>query len=184
MKVIQTRLPGVLLIEPVVHHDARGCFYESYQAGRFAQHGLPTRWAQDNLSRSYAGVLRGLHFQTRGPQGKLITATRGRIYDVAVDVRSGSPTFGEWVSVVLDEAEPRSLYVPPGFAHGFCVLSEIAEVAYKCTTPYDAASDTGVRWDDPDLGIPWPVTDPILSEKDRALPRLAELKPELRLLTG
>ena len=174
MKVLETPMPGVLVLEPRVFGDDRGFFLETFNAARFAEHGLPTEFLQDNHSRSARGVLRGLHYQRRSPQGKLVSVVRGEVWDVAVDIREGSPTFGKWFGMTLSEARRQLLWIPPGFAHGFCVLSESADFLYKCTTLYDAADDRGVRWDDPALGIEWPVADPILSAKDRALPSLAE----------
>lgn len=178
MKVLPADLPGVLLIEPRAYEDERGFFTESYNEQRWREHGLPVRWKQDNRSRSVKGVIRGLHFQSGSPQGKLVSVVYGEVYDVALDVRRNSPTFGRWFGTILRDTPPRSLWLPPGFAHGLCVLSDVAEVSYKCDTLYDARGDRGVRWDDPALGIPWPVNDPILSAKDRALPTLAELARE------
>ncbi len=175
MKIEETELPGVLLVEPQVFEDARGFFTEMYNEERWRAHGLPTQWMQENRSRSHRGVIRGLHFQSGMPQGKLVSVVYGEVYDVALDVRRGSPTFGKWYGTVLRDTPPSALWLPPGFAHGLCALSEVAEVVYKCDTLYDAARDCGVRWDDPGLGITWPVRDPILSEKDRRLPTLDEL---------
>ena len=166
MRLVETSLPGVLLVEPRVFGDERGFFYESYNVERFAAHGLPTEWKQDNHSRSRRGVLRGLHYQLRRPQGKLVTCTRGEVWDVAVDIRRGSPHFGRWVGVHLSGDRPQYLWIPPGFAHGFCVLSEVADFLYKCTDVYQADDDRGVLWSDPSLGIEWPVADPALSPKD------------------
>jgi dTDP-4-dehydrorhamnose 3,5-epimerase len=169
MKIIPTALPGVLVLEPTIFRDDRGFFYESFNVDAFAAHaseGLPTVFRQDNHSRSSAGVLRGLHYQLRRPQGKLITCVRGEIYDVAVDIRVGSSTFGQWTGVTLDEHAPRYMWIPPGFAHGLCVLSPIADVIYKCTDVYVAADERGISWCDPVIGVRWPVTDPILSTKD------------------
>ncbi len=184
MKILDTPLPGVLLLEPRVFRDDRGFFLESFNAARFAEHGLPTEFVQDNHSRSARGVLRGLHYQRRQPQGKLVSVVRGEIWDVAVDIRDGSPTFGRSFAMTLDEDSRQLLWIPPGFAHGFCVLSDGADVLYKCTTLYDAADDRGIRWDDPALGIEWPIADPILSAKDRALPSLAEAAGALPAWTG
>ncbi|MDR7417225.1 MAG: dTDP-4-dehydrorhamnose 3,5-epimerase [Armatimonadota bacterium] len=169
-------IPDVVLIRARAFPDARGFFLETYRRSEFERHGIPVTFVQDNFSRSVRrGILRGLHYQ-KAPraQGKLVMVLRGAIYDVAVDIRRGSPTYGRWVAVTLSEQEHTMLYVPPGFAHGFCVLSEGADVLYKCTEEYDPALDRGIRWDDPDLGIPWPVKDPLLSEKDRAWPPLRE----------
>jgi dTDP-4-dehydrorhamnose 3,5-epimerase len=175
MTVRETSLPGLLLVEPVVHGDARGLFSERYHAERYRDAGISAPFVQDNLSRSARGTLRGLHFQRARPQGKLVEVVRGTIFDVAVDVRPGSPTFGRWEGVVLDDEARRQLWVPPGFAHGFCVLSETADVLYKCTALYDPADEGGVAWNDPDLAIPWPAEAPLLSDKDRRLPPLASL---------
>lgn len=179
MKVVETPIPGLLVVEPRVFGDDRGFFLETFNAARFAEHGLPTRFVQDNHSRSAYGVLRGLHYQRRAPQGKLVSVVRGEVFDVAVDVRRDSPAFGRWFGVHLREQDHRSVWIPPGFAHGFCVLSESADFVYKCTTLYDAADDRGIRWDDPALGIEWPIAEPVLSPKDRALPTLAEAMDDL-----
>ena len=173
MKVIRTELPEVLLIEPRVHGDPRGFFYESFQTARYAEAGIGAPFVQDNLSRSVRGTLRGLHFQEPRPQGKLVQVLRGSVFDVAVDVRRGSPRFGRWVGVELSETAPRQLWIPPGFAHGFCVLSESADFFYKCTEFYAPDAERSIAWDDPALGIRWPVDAPILSAKDRAAPTLA-----------
>ena len=182
MKVRETPLPGVLIVEPKVFGDERGFFLETFNAARFAEHGLPTAFVQDNHSRSARGVLRGLHYQRRNPQGKLVSVVRGEVFDVAVDIRKGSPTFGRWFGETLRESEHRAIWIPPGFAHGFCVLSESADFLYKCTTLYDAADDRGIRWDDPALGIAWPLAEPTLSVKDRGLPVLAEAMDMLPVL--
>lgn len=169
-------IPDVVLVEARSFSDERGYFRESYKATDFAREGLPTSFLQDNLSRSSKGVLRGLHFQ-RHPyaQGKLVGAARGAVFDVAVDLRPGSSTYGEWVGETLTDENARLLWIPPGFAHGFCVLSDIADLAYKATAEYSGPHDAGVRWDDPAIGIRWPIVDPILSDKDRDLPLLADL---------
>ena len=179
MKLSPTEIAGVVLIEPAVHRDARGFFLESYHAEKFRAAGIPHPFVQDNHSRSQRGTLRGLHAQRRRPQGKLVRAVRGEIFDVAVDLRPGSPTYGKWVSATLSEENFRELYVPPGFLHGFCVVSEFAEVEYKCTDVYVAGDEIGVRWNDSALGIVWPVREPLLSAKDAALPTLAELERAL-----
>ena len=182
MKVHATDLPDVVLIEPRVFRDDRGFFYESFNAERFAEHsgdGLPTAFVQDNHSRSTERVLRGLHYQLTQPQGKLITCVHGAIFDVAVDIRVGSPTFGRWTAVTLSADDPRYFWIPPGFAHGFCVLSPVADVIYKCTAVYSAADDRGVLWSDERIGIDWPVLDPITSEKDRRYARLDPSRPDL-----
>lgn len=169
-------LPEVKLIRPRVHGDARGFFLESFNARDFAAAGLPTGWTQDNHSRSTAGVLRGLHYQLANPQGKLVRVARGRVFDVAVDIRRSSPSFGRWAGAVLDDSSAQMLYVPPGFAHGFLVLSDVADFLYKCTTLWDQPSDRGIRWDDPAIGIDWPLDGLAvqLSARDAALPLLAE----------
>jgi dTDP-4-dehydrorhamnose 3,5-epimerase len=176
MRIVDSPLPGVLLVEPDVFRDARGFFLETYNERAFAQAGLFVRFVQDNHSRSVRGTLRGLHAQRRRPQGKLVRAVRGSIYDVAVDIRPGSATFGKWTASTLTAEDFRQMYVPPGFAHGFCVLTDAAEVEYKCTDFYDRSDEIGVRWNDPDLAIDWPVAEPILSAKDAALPTLAQLR--------
>lgn len=168
MKTSETTLPGVLIVEPRVHGDARGWFMETYNAARFREMGLPDTFVQDNHSYSRGGVVRGLHYQLHEPQGKLVRCTRGRILDVAVDIRRASPHFGKWVSVELTAGNHRMLWVPPRFAHGFAVLSEEAEVLYKCTTPWHAASDRSILWNDPEIGIDWGVPDPRISDKDAA----------------
>ena len=175
MHVLPTDLPGVLLVEPVVHRDGRGFFVETYHADRYREQGIPGPFVQDNHSRSTAGTLRGLHLQVRHPQGKLIRAIEGEVFDVAVDVRRGSPTFGRWVAVTLSAENFRQVYIPPGFAHGFCVVSPVAQVEYKCTELYDRGGEIGVVWNDPAIGIAWPVAQPLLSERDSRHPTLAEL---------
>ncbi|WP_372834951.1 dTDP-4-dehydrorhamnose 3,5-epimerase [Pontibacterium sp.] len=176
MNVIQTEIPGVVVIEPVVHGDERGFFLETFQARRYsevAEIGLP--FVQDNYSRSAKGVLRGLHFQKLRPQGKLVRVVRGEVYDIAVDIREGSPTFGRWFGTILNEDNKKQLWVPPGLAHGFVVLSDIADFEYKCTDYYDPADEGCLAWDDPDIGIEWPVDSPVLSSKDQEGLLLAEL---------
>ena len=179
MRVVPTDLPGVLVIEPDVHVDGRGFFVETYHADRYREHGIVGPFVQDNHSRSLGGTLRGLHLQLHRPQGKLIRVIEGEIFDVAVDVRRGSPTFGRWVSVTLSAENFTQCYVPQGFAHGFCVTSAAAQVEYKCTDLYDAPSEIGVAWDDPAIGIAWPVADPVLSPRDSRHPTLAELTDKL-----
>jgi dTDP-4-dehydrorhamnose 3,5-epimerase len=174
MNVRKTDLPGVLLIEPKVLGDSRGFFCETFQAARYAQAGIGGPFVQDNLSRSVHRTLRGLHFQEPRPQGKLIQVLRGTVYDVAVDVRRGSATFGRWFGIELTEAQPLQLWIPPGFAHGFCVLSDSADFFYKCTAFYAPEAERCIAWNDPRIGIRWPVTDPILSAKDREAPALDE----------
>ena len=173
--VTQTPLPGVVIVEPRVFDDERGFFMESFNAEDFAEAGLPTRFVQDNHSRSTRGVLRGLHYQYPAWQGKLVRTLVGELFDVAVDIRRGSPHFGEWFGLILSAENRKQLYVPPGFAHGFCVLSDVCEMAYKCTSLYVPDDDACVLWNDPDIGIEWPIENPILSEKDAAAPALAAL---------
>jgi dTDP-4-dehydrorhamnose 3,5-epimerase len=173
MIVEQTELPGVVVVRSPVHRDGRGFFTEVFHEDRFAELGLPTHFAQDSHSRSAKGVLRGLHLQLENPQGKLVRATTGTIFDVAVDVRSSSPHHGKWVGVTLDAGDGRQLWIPPGFAHGFFVLSELADVTYKCTTVYHPESTRSIRWNDPDIGIEWPIESgaaPLLSATDVAAP--------------
>lgn len=172
MQVTTTPLEGVLVIQPKVHGDARGFFLESYSLARYREHGVPLEFVQDNHSRSAKGVLRGLHFQQHTPQGKLLRVTSGSIFDVAVDIDPASPTFKRHVSVELSADNMTQLYVPPGYAHGFCVLSDVADLNYKCTDYFDADDDCGIAWDDPELAIAWPVTKPGLSDKDRNRPTL------------
>lgn len=175
--VQELALPGLLLLEPRVFSDRRGRVFEGWSAARYAAAGVPSVFAQDNVSRSRAGVLRGLHLQHPFAQGKLVCAVAGEIYDVALDLRRGSPTYGRWTSVILDEDALHQLYVPPGVAHGFCALREGTLVIYKCTEAYHPEAELGVRWDDPDLGIPWPIAAPLVSEKDATLPRLRDVPP-------
>ncbi len=174
MKVTQTELPGVLLLEPPRFGDDRGFFMEVFHARKYAEAGITGPFVQDNFSRSVKGTLRGLHFQEPHPQGKLVQVLAGAVFDVAVDIRRGSPHFGRWVGVELSADNRRQLWVPPGFAHGFCVLSERADFHYKCTDFYQPASERGIAWNDPDLGIAWPVTAPLLSAKDAVAPRLQD----------
>lgn len=175
MTVTELDLPGVLLIEPRVFTDERGAFFESWHADRYREAGIHADFVQDNLSVSRHGVLRGLHFQEPYGQAKLVSVLRGEVYDVAVDVRVGSPTFGRTTAVTLSDAEPRQLFVPAGFAHGFVVLSDEAVFSYKCTELYHPEAEQAVRWDDPDLAIAWPEAAPVLSPKDRAAPRLRDI---------
>ncbi len=174
MRTVETALPGVLLVEPRVFRDERGAFTETFQLARYQAAGIAGPFVQDNFSRSVKGTLRGLHFQEPDAQGKLVQVLRGAVYDVAVDVRVGSPSFGRWVGVVLDDAELKQLWVPPGFAHGFLVLSDEAHFVYKCSAPYAPEHERGIRWDDPDLAIAWPTAAPRLSAKDARAPRLAD----------
>ena len=180
MNVVKTDLPGVLIVEPDVFHDSRGFFFETYHAGKYQQHGIADTFVQDNHSRSERGTVRGLHLQAGAhPQAKLVRVVCGEVFDVAVDVRRGSPTFGKCTWVTLSASNFRQCYIPPGFAHGFAVTSDVAEVEYKCSDVYDPASEVGIAWNDPALGIAWPVSDPILSDRDRRHPLLAALVDRL-----
>jgi len=175
LKVIETALPGCTIIEPAVFGDERGFFMETWNAKRYGELGLPDRFVQSNVSSSSKGVLRGLHYQWPNPQGKLVSVLEGEVYDVAVDVRRGSPHFGQWAAVILSAENKRQFWIPEGFAHGFAVLSERAVFSYMCTNVYDKVADAGVRWDDPAIGVDWPVGDPQLSEKDAKAPLLAQV---------
>ena len=166
--------PEVLLIEPDVFPDPRGFFMETFHSIKYAEHGLPAVFLQDNHSRSSRGVLRGLHYQLNNPQGKLVRVVSGEVFDVAVDIRRGSPRFGTWVGAVLSEENQRQIYVPPGFAHGFCTLSERADFLYKCTDLYAPGDEYGIAWDDPEIAIEWPEMDYLISDKDLANPLLSE----------
>ena len=180
MKVRATSLPGVLLFEPDVHADARGWLFESWRGERYVEHGLPAAFAQHVVGRSLPGVVRGLHLQHPGAQGKLVHVLEGEVLDVAVDVRVGSPSFGRWVGERLSAANRRQLWLPPGFAHGFGVVgSEPALIAYFLTTPHRPEHEVTVRWDDPALAIPWPVSSPVLSARDAAAPSLAASRARL-----
>ncbi len=179
MRVIPTDLRGVVIVEPDVYHDARGFFLETFHAAKFAAAGLDVTFVQDNHSSSVQHTLRGLHAQLTKPQGKLVRVVEGQIWDVAVDVRPEQPTFGQWTATTLSADNFRQLYIPPGFAHGFCVLSPVAQVEYKCTAFYDPADEIGIAYDDPDIAIPWPVTQPVLSDRDKRHPRLAGLRARL-----
>ena len=177
MKVINTKLKDCVIIEPEVFGDDRGFFLEIFQAERYSHlAGINLPFVQDNYSRSSRGVLRGLHFQKTKPQGKLVRVVRGEVYDVALDIRSSSPTYGQWEAVILSEENKIQFWVPPGFAHGFLVLSVTADFEYKCTDYYDPSDEGSLFWNDPDLNIPWPIDDPNLSEKDANAPVLAFLK--------
>jgi len=180
MKLIETDLPGCVVIEPRVFGDARGFFYEGWNRSRFAEAGLDFNVVQSNVSSSARGVLRGLHYQWPNPQGKLVNVLEGEVFDVAVDIRRGSPTFGHWTGVMLTAENKRHFWIPEGFAHGFAVVSERAVFSYLCTNVYDPAADAGIRWNDAALGIDWPIAQPILSAKDEAAPFLADV-PEDRL---
>lgn len=175
MNVSHTPLSGLLLVEPRVFGDSRGFFLETFNAPKYQSKGLPERFVQDNWSRSTKGILRGLHFQHPVGQGKLVWCVRGAVFDVAVDVRRGSPTFGRWYGVELSDATKKQLWLPPGFAHGFCVLSDEADFVYKCTEVYAPQHEQSVLWNDPALGIDWPVEHPTISEKDARAKPLAEL---------
>ena len=174
MRVTALDHPEVLLVEPDVFADARGFFMETFHADKFARQGLPSRFLQDNHSRSVRGVLRGLHYQLHHPQGKLVRVVSGEVFDVAVDIRKGSPMFGKWVGAVLSGDNQRQMYVPPGFAHGFCTVSEQADFLYKCTDLYAPGDEYGIAWDDPDLAIAWPQLDYLLSDKDLKNPKLSD----------
>ena len=183
MRIFPSRLDGALIIEPRVFGDARGFFMESWNARRYREAGIEAQFVQDNVSRSVRGVLRGLHLQhPQGQgklvQGKLVQVLVGEVFDVAVDVRRGSPTYGQWEAVTLSEENHRQFYIPPGFAHGFCVLSDSALFSYKCTALYAPEHEVSIRWDDPDIGIEWPMDSPILSAKDQAAVRLCDLPAE------
>ncbi len=175
MKFVPAAIPGVVVVEPDVHQDRRGFFLETYHAEKYKAGGIPGVFVQDNQSRSMGGTLRGLHLQLEHPQGKLIRVIEGEIFDVAVDVRRGSPTFGKWVGVSLSAGNFKQCYIPKGFAHGFAVISDVAQVEYKCTDLYDPKSEIGIAWDDPAIGIVWPMSNPVLSDRDKRHPRLAEI---------
>lgn len=179
MNVIQTPLPGVLVFEPRVFSDQRGFFVETFHQQRYQEAGLGKPFVQDNHSRSSKGILRGLHYQLNHPQGKLVRVVAGEVFDVAVDIRKGAPTFGQWFGTCLSGENHKQMYVPPGFAHGFCVLSETADFLYKCTDFYFPKDEYGIVWDDPKLAIDWPIQQPTLSSKDAALPRLHEAMDNL-----
>lgn len=180
MNVIETELPGVLIVEPKVFGDERGFFMETWNEARYRESGLPYEFVQDNLSFSQNGVLRGLHYQNPDQQGKLVYVLQGEVFDVAVDIRAGSPHFGQWTATTLSAGNKRQFYVPEGFAHGFIVTSDAALFAYKCTAPYNAQAEASIRWNDPEIGIQWPTDTPTLSDKDRNAPLLSEM-PEERL---
>ena len=179
MEIIKTHLPGVIVFEPKIFGDSRGFFLESYREDVFAEAGINAKFVQDNHSRSTKGVLRGLHYQMTQTQGKLVRVVSGKVFDVAVDVRKSSPTFGQWYGIQLDEQSMRMMYVPPGYAHGFVVLSDTADFLYKCTDYYHPQSENGIAWNDPDIGIEWPLkelpqSEVSLSEKDKVNPRLKD----------
>ena len=179
MNVRETGLPGVLVVEPRVFGDDRGFFLETFSTRSLRETGIPQSFVQDNHSRSSKGVLRGLHYQLADPQGKLVHVARGRIFDVAVDIRVGSPTFGRWFGIELNDENLFSLWIPPGFAHGFCTVSDVADVIYKCTSLYDSSDDRGVAWNDPRIGIEWPVDEPVVSAKDAKHEGLSESRGDL-----
>jgi dTDP-4-dehydrorhamnose 3,5-epimerase len=179
MERLPTALAGPVLLAPSLHGDERGFFMETFRADAWAAHGVPTQFVQDNHSRSRRGTIRGIHFQTHPGQGKLVRVARGSVLDVVVDLRRGSPTFGRWESFDLDDERGHQLYVPVGFGHGFCVTSEVADFVYKCTAYYDAATESGFRFNDPDVGIEWPDVELLYSERDRTAPRLAEIADSL-----
>ena len=180
MNRIETAIPGVIILEPKVFGDTRGFFMEMFSVIRYEQAGIHDRFVQDNISSSQKGVLRGLHFQNPNPQGKLVQVLQGEVFDVAVDIRKGSPTFGQWTGITLSNQNHRQFFVPSGFAHGFCVLSDTALFHYKCTDYYAPSCEGGIVWNDPDIGIEWPVKTPVLSAKDSAYGRLKDY-PEQKL---
>lgn len=175
MRVLTTELAGVLIIEPKVFSDNRGYFFESFQAERYLQHGIPGHFVQDNFSHSVKNTLRGLHYQLKHPQGKLISVSYGSVLDVIVDIRLSSPTFGESLCIELNAESPKQVYIPPGMAHGFFVLSDTVGFCYKCTDYYHPQDERGILWNDPDLKIGWPADEPILSPKDKEYPRLKDV---------
>ena len=179
MEVRPTRLEGPVLLAPRVFGDDRGFFVETWRAADWAPHGVPETFVQDNHSRSGRGTIRGIHFQTHPGQGKLVRVARGAVFDVVVDLRRGSPTFGQWEGFELDDERAHELYIPVGFGHGFCVTSEVADFVYKVTSYYDAATESGFRFDDPDVGIEWPDVELLFSDRDRAAPRLGEIADDL-----
>ena len=178
-RFVDTEIPGVIVIEPQIHRDDRGFFLESYHEPRYREAGIQVRFVQDNHSQSTLGTLRGLHGQSPHPQGKLVRVTAGEVFDVVVDVRRGSPAYGKYLATELSAANFRQIYLPPGVLHGFLATSEIAEFEYKCTDIFHPESDFSVAWNDPDIGITWPIEDPILSEKDRSAPRLRDVTDRL-----
>ncbi len=178
MKVIKTKIPELLIIEPKVFGDIRGSFMGTWQMSRYQEIGIHAPFVQDNLSFSTRGVLRGLHYQYPHSQGKLVSVVLGEVFDVAVDIRLDSATFGQWTGVFLSSENHRQLWVPPGFAHGFCVVSDVAYFTYKCTDIYSPKDEGGMAWDDPDISIEWPITEHILSEKDKQYPRLRDIPLE------
>jgi dTDP-4-dehydrorhamnose 3,5-epimerase len=184
VKFLPTELSGVLVVEPDVFRDPRGFFLETYSENRYREGGIDVRFVQDNHSRSVRGTLRGLHAQVPRAQAKLLRAVVGEVFDVAVDIRRGSPTFGKWVGVVLSAENHRQIYIPGGFAHGFCVMSDVAEVAYKCSELYVPEDEITVQWNEPSIGVKWPVAEPLLSKRDLAGKTLAELESRLPVFAG
>ncbi|MDZ5704796.1 dTDP-4-dehydrorhamnose 3,5-epimerase [Enterobacter ludwigii] len=180
MNVIKTKLEGVLVIEPRVFGDERGFFYETFHVKRYKEVGIKEEFVQDNRSRSAGGVLRGLHFQKTKPQGKLVTVTQGEVFDVALDLRPDSATFGQYEAIMLTGDNKIQFYIPPGFAHGFCVLSDSADFQYKCTDFYDPSDEGGLIWNDTSVNIDWPIKNPILSEKDKILPSLVQITNNIK----
>ena len=176
---IQTEIPDLVLLETTAHGDDRGFVVESFRQETWAEHGVTGPFVQENHSRSSAGILRGLHFQTSPGQAKLVRCVRGAIWDVAVDLRRDSPTYKQWEGVELSDENHRQVFIPVGFGHGFCVLSDVADVAYKLTSVYDPATEAGIKWDDPDVGVDWPIADPKLSERDMNAPALSEIEGDL-----
>ena len=184
MRIVPTKITEVVVLEPSVFRDERGYFMETWSRERYAEAGIGATFVQDNLSFSRQGVLRGLHFQNPRAQGKLVSVVQGAVFDVAVDLRRDSPTFGEWVGVELSEENHRQMYIPEGFAHGFVVTSETALFSYKCTRVYSPEHERSLRWDDPDVGIEWPIAEPILSTKDKGAPGLREVSEEFLFHAG
>ena len=178
MEIIETKLPGVLIIEPRAFEDKRGFFMETYHKKRYGQSNISCIFVQDNLSHSVRGILRGLHYQLQHPQAKLVQVINGAIFDVAVDIRQGSPTLGKWSGAHISDKNRRQIFVPEGFAHGFCVLSETADVIYKCSDFYAPDDEEGILWSDPSICIDWPISDPLLSDKDSKYPYLKDVSPE------
>jgi dTDP-4-dehydrorhamnose 3,5-epimerase len=174
MKIITTPIDGLLVLEPDVFRDERGFFLETFHEQKYKDLGIKSKFVQDNLSLSSKGILRGLHFQYRHPQAKLVQVILGEVFDVAVDIRQGSPTFGKWFGIMLSQNNLYQMFIPEGFAHGYCVVSETALFAYKCSDFYSPADEGGLLWSDPDIGIQWPASEPVLSQKDSRLPRLSE----------
>jgi dTDP-4-dehydrorhamnose 3,5-epimerase len=179
VRFLETELPGVILITPDAHRDVRGVFFELYHAQTYLRGGIREPFVQDNFSRSAKGVLRGLHYQLKQPQGKLVTVLEGIVFDVVVDIRKGSPTFGKWTGLDLSAENKLQLYIPPGFAHGFCAMTDSAGVLYKCTQLYSPSDERGIIWNDPSLAIRWPIQAPLLSDKDRGFKALNEMSGEL-----